>query len=169
MSIDIHPLAQDDYHLIQEYMASRILALLVTSTSTRDWEHEVATEIGLSNGQWERRNGFLFDFTLGRFLHSARSARNAQHGRDAAGRDFETANERFTDRFLSAIDRQDASAAEAVWEEFNNLPYWPDVPAIALISTRAIITRLQIIVAVVHPGSIGFQLPEEYDPPVFVS
>ena len=146
----IHPLAQDDYDTIQEHMADRVAALLEVSAPTRDWEIEVTSEQEQSAGQWERRNGFLFDYTLGRFLHAVRAAHAVRYDPEDSGQTILTGNdgyERFACDFIDAIARQDATTAESRWQQFNGLPYWPNRAPIALPSTFALISRLQITAA----------------------
>lgn len=165
----ITPLSQDDYDAIQEYMSNRIAGLLEANAPTRDWEIEVTREQEQSAGQWETRNGFLFDYTLGRFLHAVRAAHTARYGPDDSGQTTLTGNEQFAYDFIDAIARQDATSAESRWQQFNGLPYWPDRPPIALPSTFALISRLQITAPTVQLADVTARLPAPFDPPVVVS
>ena len=164
-----HPLAQDDYDTIQKHMADRVAALLEVSAPTRDWEREVTSEQEQSAGQWERRNGFLFDYTLGRFLHAVRAAHAVRYNPEDSGQTILTGFERFADDFIDAIARQDATTAESRWQQFNGLPYWPDRAPIALPSTFALISRLQITAPTVRLTDVTPRLPAPFDPPVVVS
>ena len=167
-----HPLAQEDYDSIQEYMADRVAALLEVSAPMREWEIEVTLEQEQSDSQWERRNGFLFDYTLGRFLHAVRAAHAARCDLSDSGQTILTDNngyERFACDFIDAIARQDATTAESRWQQFNKLPYWPDRAPIALSSTFALISRLQITAPMVRLTDVTPRLPAPFDPPVVVS
>ncbi|MEX1078112.1 MAG: hypothetical protein WED09_03270 [Homoserinimonas sp.] len=164
-----HPLAQDDYDTVQAYMATRVAALLGASAHSRDWEIEVAAEQDQSAGQWERRNGFLFDYTLGRFLQAVNEARALRHNHQDSCPPIVTDGEQFAHDFTAAIIRQDAPAAESRWQEFNGLPYWPDRAPIALPSTLALIRRLQSAAPSVRLADVTPRLPEPFDPPVVVS
>ena len=167
-----HPLAQEDYDSIQEYMAERVAALLEVSAPMREWEIEVTLEQEQSDSQWERRNGFLFDYTLGRFLHAVRAAHAVHYDPKDGGQTILTGNdgyERFACDFIEAIARQDAMTAESRWQQFNELPYWPDRAPIALSSTFALISRLQITAPMVRLADVIPRLPAPFDPPVVVS
>jgi hypothetical protein len=164
-----HPLAQDDYDSIQEHMAGRVAVLLEAGALTGDWEREVTREQEQSAGQWERRNGFLFDYTLGRFLHAVRAAHAVRYRPEDEGQTILTGNELFAGEFIDAIVRQDAAVAESSWQQFNGLPYWPDRAPIALPSTFALISRLQITAPTVRLPDVTPRLPPPFDPPVVVS
>ena len=72
---DKHPLQQEDYHLIQDYLITKAVMCLATNASLAEWEHEIAGIQEATGEQWLRRNALLLDYTLARIL--------AAYGRNA--------------------------------------------------------------------------------------
>ena len=110
---DKHPLQQEDYHLIQDYMLTKAVMCLATNANLVEWEHEIAGMQEASGEQWLRRNAMLLDYTLARIL--------AAYGRNAhlAEADRAGPTEAFVRSFVAAVAAQDHASAEGLWVAAN--------------------------------------------------
>ncbi len=164
----IHPLADADPHLVQDYMATKITFLLAKRSGLDEWEHEIETQENAVGHDWGRRNAFLFDFTLARFLSALKSAiaDSASTKPAVTDPDDRVCNARRTDRFISEfcdVVSHHPLAAEAVWSSYNRETGDPR-PGERLHSTTTLVERIvqvapssELITAVQH-------LPTEFRP-----
>lgn len=157
----LHPLVTDDYHLIQDFMVTKITFLLAAQASTGEWQHEIKEMYETSSEHWGHRNGLLFDYSLARFLVAA-SADGYGSEVIAGG-----ADDAFLPDFVTAVQRQDYIYARERWSETNAEAIQLDgslLPSTVTLVLKLIQTgqRLEIAEAI-------HDLPPEYFPPTFAS
>lgn len=131
-----HPLADDDYHLVQDYLATKITFLLAKNSDHDEWEHEIRTQELTVGHEWGQRNAFLFDFTLARFLRALTMASpEATPTTPGVGQ-----NDRFVGDFCDVVTHHPL-AAEAMWRDHNGDSRGAETGA-RLPSTMALLMRL---------------------------
>ena len=131
-----HPLADDDYHLVQDYLATKMTFLLAKNSGSDEWEHEIRTQELTVGHEWGQRNAFLFDFTLARFLGALTiTSPEVTPTTPGVGQ-----NDCFVGDFCDVVSRHPLSA-EAMWRDHNG-----DSPGgetgMRLPSTMALLMRL---------------------------
>lgn len=131
-----HPLADENYHLVQDYLATKITFLLAKNSGLDEWEHEIRTHELTAGHEWGCRNAFLFDFTLARFLGALSTASpQATAATPGIGQ-----NDRFVIDFCDVVTHRPL-AAEAVWSNHNGASPATENGA-RLPSTMALLMRL---------------------------
>ncbi|GAA0497629.1 MULTISPECIES: hypothetical protein [Microbacterium] len=158
---DKHPLQQEDYHLVQDYMITKAVMCLATNASLTEWEHEITGMQVASGEQWLRRNAMLFDYTLARIL--------AAYGRDAhlAEADLAGPTEAFVRRFVAAVAAQNQSSAEELWVTANENA--ARLTGTRMRSTTPLLIRVRQTAQHLETHLDLHQVPDEYFPPQFVS
>lgn len=158
---DKHPLQQEDYHLIQDYMITKAVMCLATNASLAEWEHEIAGVQEASGEQWLRRNAMLLDYTLARIL--------AAYGRNAhlAEADPAGPTEAFVRSFVAAVAAQDHVRAEELWVAANENT--TQVTGTRMPSTTPLLIRVRQAAQHLETHLDLDAVPDEYFPPQFVS
>jgi len=134
-----HPLAQDDYELIQDLMLTKVVFLLASEADASEWQFELRAQESLSEGRWDGRNAFLFDYTLARVLNANLRVTDATA---QAGIDWAPPGQtEFLDDFLLAISYSDHPRAAAIWTTGHAVP--AQSPQASTAATLALIRALQ--------------------------
>ena len=158
---DRHPLQQEDYHLIQDYMITKAVMCLATNASLAEWEHEIAGIQEASGEQWLRCNAMLLDYTLARIL--------AAYGRNAhlAEADPAGSTEAFVRSFVAAVAAQDHARAEELWVAANENT--TQLTGTRMPSTTPLLIRVRQTAQHLDTQLDLDAIPDEYFPPQFVS
>ena len=158
---DKHPLQQEDYHLIQDYLITKAVMCLATHASLAEWEHEIAGIQEASGEQWLRRNAMLLDYTLARIL--------AAYGRNAhlAEADPAGPTEAFVRSFVAAVAAQDHTSAEELWVAANKNT--TQLTGTRMPSTTPLLIRVRQTAQHLDTHLDLDAIPDEYFPPQFVS
>lgn len=131
-----HPLADDDYHLVQDYLATKITFLLAKNSGSDEWEHEIRTQELTVGHEWGQRNAFLFDFTLARFICALTiTSPEVTPTTPGVGQ-----NDRFVGDFCDVVTHHTLSA-EAMWRDHNGDSRGVEAGT-CLPSTMALLMRL---------------------------
>ena len=158
---DKHPLQQEDYHLIQDYLITKAVMCLATNASLVEWEHEIAGIQEASGEQWLRRNAMLLDYTLARIL--------AAYGRNAhlAEADPAGPTEAFVRSFVEAVGAQDHTSAEELWVAANENT--TQLTGTRMPPTTPLLMRVRQTAQHLDTHLDLDAIPDEYFPPQFVS
>lgn len=155
-----HPLTAEDYHLIQDYMVTKVALLLTAQAGLPEWRHEIDAMQSQSGEYWQRRNALLFDYTLGRFLAAALSRPPEPDATPLPPA------EQFVRDFVSTVLRQDYVTAELLWADANTAT---GESGTRLPSTTTLVLRLGQLARHVDLPATFASLPPEFYPPQYVS
>lgn len=156
-----HPLRDEDYHLIQDYVLTKVVFALNADSTSSGWDHEIDRLQHDSESFWVRRNAFLFDYTLARLLIACVSA-SAERDESITGSSDEPLRE-----FIDAVEREQTGLAEHVWSEANAGA--PVGDGLRLPTTVPLVARLREIWQRVETRAALDTLPPEYFPSMPVS
>lgn len=158
--MDNQVLKTDDYELVQNFLVSQITAQLHAGADRQSWIRLIKELRPIDREQWARQTGFLFDFTLGRFLCAIQET-------VPETLNFIHAGSEFLGDFLTAVATQNYAAAEGLWNTKNAAHISYD--GSLLPSTAELAEQASAISEILTVQQLLPHLPPEFFPPNFVS
>ncbi|WP_121867922.1 hypothetical protein [Glutamicibacter nicotianae] len=158
--MDHQVLKTDDYELVQNYLVNQITAQMHAGANRQSWIRMVKELRPIDREQWARQTGFLFDYTLGRFLCAIQETVPETLS-------FIQAGSEFLGDFLHAVATQNYATAEGVWNTKNAAQISYD--GSLLPSTSELTEQASTVSEILSVQQLLPHLPPEFFPPNFVS